>query len=70
MLSRGRIDVNLENSENLRTAFNSTGLNPSEFLTFIAKEKSVGVYFTYTFLKREPGFLGKFNTTLQECKNN
>ena len=68
MLSLGRIDVNLENNENLKNAFELTGLNPTNFQTFIAKSKPVGVYFGKDFLKRDPGFMEEFNTAVKACR--
>ncbi len=67
MLNRGRIEVNLDNGENLKMAFENTGLNPSDFRTFVAKAKPVGVYFGKDFLKREPEFLNLFNASVKAC---
>lgn len=67
ILSLGRIDVNLENDSNLKTAFKDTGLSPADFKTFVAKSKPVGVYFGKAFLQREPEFLDIFNISIKAC---
>jgi len=68
MLSRGRVDINLENRENFEVALKKTGLPRSDFKTFIAKSKPVGVYFGNAFLNREPEFLESFNAGVRVCK--
>ena len=68
ILGLSRIDVNLENDDNLKLAFEKTGRHPSNFRTFVAKTKPVGVYFGKAFLKQAPGFLEIFNAGVRACK--
>ena len=68
MLKRGRVEVNLENGENLKTVLKELQLNPEDFATFVAKSKPVGLYVSKIFLHKEPDFLNEFNSNLKHCQ--
>ena len=68
MLNKGRVDVNLENDENLKTALKDLQLKPENFDTFLAKSKPVGLYVSKALLQREPDFLKIFNSNLKLCQ--
>ena len=68
LLDMGRIAVDLDNNVNLDNSFKATGLDPSNFNYFIVKTYPVGAYFSKELLKREPGFLEKFNEAVKVCK--
>jgi polar amino acid transport system substrate-binding protein len=69
MLAFGRVDVVLENNENLRSFFERTDYSASDFETYIARTIPVGIYFNKDFLKSHPDFLDKFNVSIKACKN-
>jgi len=68
MLALGRVDVVLENNENLKEIYEQTGYSASDFNTYAARSVPVGVYFSKTFLNSQPYFLGKFNASIKVCK--
>lgn len=69
MLALGRVDVALENNQNLENVFSGSQVNRSDFDFFVAHVKYAGVYFSKAFLESEPGFLGEFNASLKLCKS-
>lgn len=68
MVALGRVDVTLENDQNLDLAFSTSELSRSDFDYQVAKVKYAGVYFSKEFLKKETGFLEHFNKSLKLCK--
>lgn len=68
MLQLGRIEVALENESHLGDVFIELAISPSDFKTFVARERPMSVYFGKVFLKREPEFLDVFNKNMRACK--
>lgn len=68
LLLMGRIDVALENSQNLDKAYLEENIGPSLFKTFVVKAFPIGVYFSNYFLNAEPDFIKQFNEAVITCR--
>jgi len=68
MLKNKRIDVILENSASYEILINQPNTSASDFKTFVAKKKVLGIYFSKTFLLDEPKFLDRYNKSMRNCQ--
>jgi len=64
MLAMERVDIISENNFNIKTAYKETDYLASDFTTFIAKSKPVGIYISKSFLDRKTSFLSKLNASI------
>ncbi|MEE8432218.1 MAG: transporter substrate-binding domain-containing protein [Candidatus Desulfatibia sp.] len=68
MLVANRIDVAFMNAHGLEKSIENLSLDPDNFKTFIIREIPGGIYFSKAFLRKNSGFLEKFNAALSGCK--
>ncbi|MBL4906678.1 MAG: transporter substrate-binding domain-containing protein [Sneathiella sp.] len=68
MMLLNRMDIILENTANLERAAAENQIDMSEFKILPAQKKPMAVYFSHSFLKRNPTFLMAYNTAIVTCK--
>jgi len=68
MLRTKRVDIGLLNKHNFNDSLLKLNMEKDKFNVFIAKEKRLGVYFSYRLLNEMPYFLKLFNESLSACK--
>lgn len=68
MLMGHRIDVALTNNFGYEQTLTKLSLDSNNFKTFVARTIPTAIYFSKEFLKKNPGFLKRFNASMRECK--
>ncbi len=68
-LKRGRVDMVMENAEVFRYHLKLMGEDPEQFIALHNINHDLGVYFGKHFIRRNPGFLERFNRQAERCSD-